>query len=117
VTHANTPPTAGFDNRLFAIGVLAITACILFVGFLLVQNTPPAHAEGMNTAGGDYHMSTVRLSDTQEAVMVMDAAARRVAVYVWDRRREVLDLQGGIDYGLVRDQVEARRREAERRNR
>jgi hypothetical protein len=105
------------DGKLFAIGILSVTACILLVGFLLVRTAPPAYAEAMNAAGGDYHLSTVRLSQNQEGVLVMDAAARRMVVYVWDRSDRALEMQAAFDYGIMRDQIEQQRLQSERERR
>ena len=84
------------DAKTFAIGVLSVTACILFVGFLLVTTlTTPAHAIGMIDAGGDYKMLTQQLSTSTEGIVVIDAAAKRLVVYGYDyNRKQLLPLSG-----------------------
>jgi len=79
------------DGKTFAIGVLSITACILFVGFLLIAATPtPAYGIGQIDRGGDYIMLTEQLSTTQEGVVVIDAATKQMSVYSLDVNRKQL---------------------------
>jgi len=76
------------DSKTFAIGVLSVTACILFVGFLLLSSaTPSAYAIGMSDRSGDYIMLTQQLSTSQEGVVVVDAAAERLVLYAFDYNR------------------------------
>jgi len=89
------PKTAHtLDGRTFAIGVLSITSCILFVGLLLVWQ-PPAQAVGMNDRAGDYILLTQQLSQTTEGVVVIDAAARRMIIYEFDYNDKVLNILNG----------------------
>jgi hypothetical protein len=70
------------DGRTFAIGVLGITACMLFVGLLLVAAQPnPAYAIGETDRGGDYIMVTQQLTNSQEGVIIIDAASRQMTLY------------------------------------
>jgi hypothetical protein len=73
-----TQPT--LDARTFAIGILAITACILFVGLLLVT-MQPAYGIGQTDRGGDYIMLTQQLTNSQEGVVIIDAASRQMTLY------------------------------------
>ena len=66
---------------------MSITACILFVGFLLLSATRPALASRMNDRGGDYILCTQSISNSREALVVIDAAARRVVVYTYNSSR------------------------------
>ena len=75
-------PTTTIDNKTLAIGVLSITACILFVGLLLVTMQPtPAYGIGQTDRGGDYIMLTQQLTNSQEGVLIIDAAARQMTLY------------------------------------
>ena len=87
---------AALDGKSLAIGVLSITACILFVAFLLLTMMPPAaQAIGMNDRGGDYIMLTQQLTTSSEGIVVVDAAAQRLIVYGFDySRRQLLPLSG-----------------------
>jgi hypothetical protein len=91
--HANTP---GVDNERLAIGFLTVTAVILFVGFLLITGTPrEAGAIGMNDRGGDYIMATQQLTSSNEGIVVIDAAAKRMIVYGFDySRKQLVALDG-----------------------
>ena len=94
----STSPTP-VDGKSLAIGVLSITACILFVSFLVVTALPrPASAVGMSDAGGDYKMLTQQLTNSREALVVMDAAAQRVILYGFDANRKQLVPISGFDF-------------------
>lgn len=91
--HTDTPPAAPIDGRLAGIGVLSVTACILFVGLILVlQTARPAEAIGMNDRGGDYIMVTQQVSNSNEAVVVIDAAAKRMIAYAFDYNNKALEI-------------------------
>lgn len=83
-----TPATRGgpLDARTFAIGVLSVTACILFVGLLVVTLIAPQRAMGIGQLdrGGDYIMLTQQVANNYETVIVIDAAAKRLNVYGLD---------------------------------
>jgi hypothetical protein len=85
-----TPTSQNLDGKAFAIGILGVTACILFVGLLLVTQTP-AHAFAMNDRGGDYIMLTQQLSLSTEGVVVIDAAAKRMLIYSFDYNTKTLE--------------------------
>lgn len=79
------------DGRLFAIGVLSVTACVLFVGFLLLSMTPsPAYGIGQNDRGGDYIMLTQQLSTSTEGIVVVDAAVKRMTIYNYDYNKKTI---------------------------
>ena len=69
------------DGKALAIGVLSITACILFVGLLLIT-LQPAYGIGQIDRGGDYIMLTQQLTNSQEGVIIIDAASRQMTLYV-----------------------------------
>ncbi len=81
--------THGIDGRTFAIGVLSVTASVLFVGLILLTQQP-AQAIGMNDRGGDYLMLTQQMSTSTEAVAVIDAAAKRMNVYEFDYNNKAI---------------------------
>ncbi len=87
------------DSRTFLIGILGVTACVLFVGLMLLTQAP-AYALGMNDRGGDYIMSTQQISTSQEAIVIVDAAAKQMIVYEFDysnRRLNVLHKPVALD--------------------
>ncbi len=87
----NSTQPSVVDGKAFAIGVLAVTACILFVGFMLVT-LQPAQAIGTSDRGGDYKMLTMQLSTSQEGVVVVDAAAKQAIIYTFDYDKKVLEM-------------------------
>ena len=82
------------DNKNLAIGVLSITATILFAAFLIVTIIPTPHAQaiGQTDRGGDYIVVTGQFTDSSELVYVTDAAANRLHAYAfdWGRRQIIL---------------------------
>lgn len=77
------------DGKTFAIGILSVTATILFVGFLVVTMLPtPASAIGQSDRGGDYIMLTQQLTTSNEGIVIIDAAAKRLIVYGYDYNRK-----------------------------
>ena len=94
-----TSRSATIDGRTFAIGVLSVTACILFVGLLLITMTPKsAYAFGQNDRSGDYIMLTQQLTNSQEGVVIIDAASRQMMLYAFNGSNKQLQvLQGPID--------------------
>jgi len=91
--HPNPP---GLDGKLFAIGVLSITACILFVGLMLIT-LQPAYGIGQSDRAGDYLMLTQQLTNSQEGVVVIDAASRLMTLYAFNAaNRQLQVLQANI---------------------
>jgi hypothetical protein len=84
------------DRETFAIGVLAVTAAVMFVGLMLSWGPPrTALAIGQNASGGDWLMLTQQVTNQQEAVWVIDAASERIIVFGYDfSRRSLLPLDG-----------------------
>lgn len=103
--------TQPIDNRAFAIGVLAVTATVLFVGLLMVVFRPPtALASGQNDRGGDYIMLTAQISNSLEAVVVIDAASRRTCVYSLDAGTKQVKL---VQSNMPLDQLPGSREDRE----
>lgn len=99
------------DGQTFAIGVLTVTACVLLVGFVLVAITPrSAMGIGQLDRGGDYIMLTQQISNSQEAVVVVDAASKRLNMYHLDVNARKL---GMILQGLPLDRLPGAQRERE----
>ena len=89
---------ASLDRNTFLAGVLSISAAVLAVGCALSLSRPgTAYAIGMNASGGDYVMVTQQVSESQEAVIVIDSAAERMAAYGYDFSRRVLLPLDGFD--------------------
>lgn len=110
-------PAVALDAKTFAIGILSVTACILFVGLVLVLLTPkPAFATGQNDRGGDYIMLTQQLSNSVEGVLVIDAASKRMSLYALNIGNKRLDIvQRNIPLDRLPGSVEQRPGGGERR--
>ncbi len=86
-------PANTIDSKTFAIGVLSITACTLFVGLLMVTMQPrPAYGIGQLDRGGDYIMLTQQLTNSQEGVVVIDAASRQMTLYAFNGSSKQLQI-------------------------
>ncbi len=82
------------DGKNFTIGILAVTATILFVGFLLVTSTPrSAQAIGHVDRQDDYIILTHQISNARENLMVVDAAVKTAIVYELRNKRDFNILQ------------------------
>lgn len=92
--------TTSIDTKTFAIGVLTIMACILFVGFLLVS--APVYAIGQNDRSGDYIMLTQQLTSSHEGLIVTDAAAKKMILYGFDFNAKSLQIVDGFNLERLR---------------
>lgn len=74
------------NNQNLTIGILSVTAVILFVGVVLVTmlNSTPALAIGQSDRGGDYIVLSGQYTQNNEVVYIADAAAKRLNVYSYD---------------------------------
>lgn len=93
----------GIDAGTFAIGVLSVTAAVLFVGLLLITSAPPAAlAIGTSDRSGDYIMVTQQLTSSQEGVVVIDAATKRMILYAFDFNAKALRVLDGFELNQLR---------------
>ena len=97
-----SPSQPTIDSKTFAIGVLGVTACILFVGLLLVTMLPPAYGIGQTDRGGDYIMVTQQLTNSQEGVIIIDAASRQMTMYALNASNRQLHI---IQQNIPLDQL------------
>ncbi|MBI1826999.1 MAG: hypothetical protein HY287_01605 [Planctomycetes bacterium] len=99
-------PTAGspIARSEFAIGVLSVTAVVLFVSLLLVQSTPrSALGNGMASYGGSYAMGVGTLSIADEdALYIIDNATQKMIAYRFDPARNQINVMQGVDLGALR---------------
>jgi hypothetical protein len=88
--------SATLDGKSLAIGVLSVTATVLFTAFLLLTTlTKPAQAIGIGDSGGDYKMLTQQITSSQEGIVVIDLASGRMILYGFDfSRRQLMPLTG-----------------------
>jgi hypothetical protein len=78
-----TMPTS--NGKDFTIGVLSVTAVVLFVGLVIVNHVSqrPAYASGQGGVTGDYVVSTARLDNTTEVLFVTDSVAQEMNMYAF----------------------------------
>jgi hypothetical protein len=96
------------DTRNFAIGVLSITAMILFVGLLVMHaQAPAAHASGMTASdrGGNYSFTVGRINPNEEWLYVIDSRRARLVVYRYNGMQRQIDLVTGLDLNEMRSAV------------
>lgn len=97
MSNAHSSPSAAprgivpLDTQTFAIGILCLTAVVLFTGLMFVA-TPAAQALGQSDRGGDYRMLTMQYSNSREALIVTDGAARKMLIYTFDISRNQLEI-------------------------
>jgi hypothetical protein len=87
------------NGKDFAIGILSVTAVILFTAVVILQNISPrpAMAVGQGGYSGDYVVSTARLDDTTEVVYVIDTAAQQMNMYGFNFTRGFIELVQAFD--------------------
>lgn len=106
MSDAHLSPTAAprvivtLDATTFAIGLLCVTAVVLFVGLMFVA-TPTAQALGQGDRGGDYRMLTMQYSNSREALIVTDGAARKMLIYTFDINRNQLEMAENIPLDMA----------------
>ena len=114
-----TPQTQqmpGDERHGLSIGILSVTAVVLLVGIVVVSVVQKsAMAIGMSDRGGDYIVVTVQFTQSKEAIVVTDAAAERMAAYMFNETNRRMDPISVYDLKLLKDKVVGGARE-ERRN-
>jgi len=80
--------------RDFAIGVLSVTAVILFAGLAVVQSVGPrqAWAAGPENAPAAYIVATSRLEKGTSLLLVLDTAAEKMNTYLFNRQTGQIDM-------------------------
>lgn len=87
------------DNRNLAIGILTMTAVFLLTFAVLTTLGPQnqALAIGQSDRGGDYKMVTGQFTQNSEVVYLLDAAAKRLNIYSYDKTRRQFLLWESLD--------------------
>jgi hypothetical protein len=85
------------DKKTFSIGVLAITAVVLFCA----QFMPVRDAQAATTANGNqYQMVTARVQQGGEGLYIVDNRTGQMGVFTWDnnaRRVQLRDVRSMSD--------------------
>ena len=85
------------DKKIYGIGILSITAVILFVANLMPTRTVRA-AEAIKER--DFTVVTSRITQGGEALYIADNRTGQMAVFVWDvSKRQIIlrDLRPIVD--------------------
>ncbi len=87
------------DSRNLTIGVLTITATVLFVGLVLTTSGPDSQAVayGQLDRGGDYVIFTGQFTQNTELVYIVDAAAKRLVAYSYETSNRQIRLWDAVD--------------------
>jgi len=87
------------DSRNLTIGVLTITATVLFVGLVLTTSGPDsqAMAYGQLDRGGDYVIFTGQFTQNSELVYIVDAAAKRLVAYSYETSNRQIRMWDAVD--------------------
>ncbi len=97
------------DPRNFAIGVLSTTACVLFVGLVLLQAMPrQSEAAGVTESSGNYTITVgVASIDDEEIVYVINNREQKMIAYRFDANRKTIVLATGVDLKPMLDAAAA----------
>ena len=87
------------DTRNLAITFLTMTAVFLLTSTILTTlgHQGQALAIGQSDRGGDYIDVTGQFTQNSEVVYIMDAAAKRLNIYSYDKTRRQLMLWETLD--------------------
>ena len=86
------------DTKNLAIGVLAVTAAVLFVGLVLVTVSPQqALASEVSSVGGDFTVTVGNLTRDTELLYITDNRTERLLVYGIDRRTGAISVLDGTE--------------------
>lgn len=98
------------NSKDLAIGVLSVTAVIMFAALVIVQSLAPqsAMAYSQSASAGDFLVSTSQLDDTAELVIIVEAAAQRMNVYGLNVPLGQIELIQQIDLGPLQRAAAAR---------
>ncbi|MCB9851061.1 MAG: hypothetical protein H6817_10210 [Phycisphaerales bacterium] len=90
------------NSKNLAIGVLSITAVILFVGIILVNVQPNAAvASNVSSYGGDFTITVGRVTRDTEILYVLDNTTQRLLAYGIDRRSGAVNILDKADLSTV----------------
>ena len=98
---AHQPHT--IDRNDLAIGVLSVTAVVLFVSLILVQaTTTPALAGGMTAQGGGFVMTVGALTiGDEEIVYLVDTSSNKMVTYRFDPASRQIAVLQGVDLATI----------------
>lgn len=96
------------DNKNFAIGILSVTAVILFSALLITNVLLPdrAMAFAQNAAVGPYVVSTSQLIEYSELLVVLHLPTERMNIYVLNPQNGKIELIQPFDVKMFSREFE-----------
>jgi hypothetical protein len=86
------------NSKNLTIGVLSITAVILFVGMIIVNVSPqPAVAGNVSSYGGDFTITVGRVTRDTEILYVLDNTTQRLLAYGINRKTGAVSILDKAD--------------------
>ncbi|MHC4674165.1 MAG: hypothetical protein ACYTBZ_16895 [Planctomycetota bacterium] len=98
------------DNKNFAIGILSVTAVILFSSLLITNVLMPekAMAFAQNAASGPYVVTTSQLIEYAELLIILHTPSERMNVYALNPQNGVIELIQLVDVKNFTREMERR---------
>ena len=96
------------SNKNLTIGILSVTAAILFVGLILVNSLAPSAqaASGPGSLSGDYMLANGQFKVDEELFYLIDSQSEQMVVYRFDTRtRQAFGPTQSIDLQRLRQDV------------
>jgi hypothetical protein len=74
------------NGKDFAIGILSVTAVVLFAALVIVQAFAPttAMAIGQSASAGDLIAATSQMDEVSDMLVIVDTTAQKVNYYYFD---------------------------------
>lgn len=87
------------NTKDLTIGILAVTAVVLFVALVLLHALAPqpALAAGQSVTGGQYVVSTQRIDDNSELLVIMNTSVQAMNYYIFNNATRQIELLQTID--------------------
>jgi len=91
------------NNKNFTIGILSVTAVILFVALVIVQVVGSRHAlaYGQSSSSGKYVVTTCKLDEITGMVYILNTELQRMNVYGFNPPAGRIDLIQPFDIKLL----------------
>ena len=87
------------SRKDLAIGILSVTAVVMFVALVLlhVLSPQPAWAGAQSASAGPYVVSTQRMDDNSELLVIMNTSVQTMNYYIFNNATRRIDLLQTID--------------------
>lgn len=91
------------NGKDFAIGILSVTAVILFAALITVQALAPspAMAIGQSASAGDLIAATSQMDEVSDMLVIVDTTAQKMNYYYFDPVLNALQVIQQVDLRAV----------------